>query len=63
MLQRFIAYLVFFVLMTFSIVGSLLIVVFLYLPFVALKAIVLAVAGRVRLRAIDTDADPETKTP
>ena len=58
MIQRLIAYLVFFVLMTFSIVGSLLIVVFLYLPFVALKAVVMTVVGKARIRAVA--ADPKT---
>ena len=48
--MRILSYLIFVVLMTGIIVGSALVVVFLYLPFVALKAVWMTVAGRARLR-------------
>ncbi|MEM7200378.1 MAG: hypothetical protein AAF628_08950 [Planctomycetota bacterium] len=50
MLQRFLCYLIFSVIMALSIAGSALVVVFLYLPFVALKAVFQVVAGKARIK-------------
>ena len=57
MAQRLLAYLIFAVLMTCSIAGSTVIVVLFYLPFVALKAVYVAVSGKVNPPAA---ADPKT---
>ena len=50
MLQRCLAYLVFTVLMTLSIAGSLVVIVVLYLPMVTLKAVWQSLTGRAQLR-------------
>jgi hypothetical protein len=50
MIARVLSYLAFFVLMTISIACSAVIVVFLYLPFVVLKALFLSVTGKARPR-------------
>ena len=48
MIQRILSYLAFFVLMSLSIAVSIPIVFLLYLPFVALKAVVLGITGKMR---------------
>jgi uncharacterized membrane protein len=50
MAPRILSYLIFTVLMTVIVAGSLLVVVLLYLPFVALKAIYTTATGKVRPR-------------
>lgn len=57
--QRVLARVVFAVLMTLSIVGSFFVVVLLYLPFVALKAIWLAARGKVALKSLRDE--PQTR--
>ncbi len=48
MLARLLSYLAFAVLMTLSIAGSAIIVVFLYIPMVVLKAVVQAATGKAK---------------
>lgn len=54
--MRILSYLIFVVLMTAIIIGSALVVMFLYLPFVAAKALWLTLAGRARLRVLGQTA-------
>ena len=47
MLPRILSHIIFWILMTCLIAGALVVVPFLYLPFVVLKAVVLAVTGKI----------------
>lgn len=58
MAARIASWIVFVVLMTFVIAGSLVVVVCLYLPYVALKAVYMGIRGKVSLKAGTGTRDP-----
>ena len=63
MFARCLATLAFIVLMTLSIVGSTLIVLFLYVPAVAIKAVVLTVLGKTKPATPPSASTPKPRVP
>jgi len=60
MAKKLLCYLIFFMLETLIVLGSIVVVVCLYLPFVALKAIVLTAMGKASSKAPPAPSIPET---
>lgn len=60
MAKRILSYLIFTILMVGIIAGSAVVVVCLYLPFVALKAVVLTASGKAKPRLTETKVSHET---
>lgn len=60
MLARALSWLIFVVLMTCNIAASTVVVIFLYLPFVALKAVVQAVRGKAKIKPGSAEGEQPT---
>lgn len=58
MAKRILSYLIFTILMTCIISGSLILIVTLYLPFVALKAVVFTLSGKAKHRLAERQRSP-----